>query len=216
LTLETSKNLGGIGAILMLVGVIPVLSFLWVVAFAGLVLVMIALKGFADYYKESGIFNNALYGIIAAIVGGVAAVVLILTSLVGFLGALGISVPSLTNWNSWGNWTTTLPNINYQNINLNAIMPFVAAILGSLLVLFVGVVIMAIFVRKSFGLMSSKTGKGLFATTGLIILIGAVLTIILIGVLLIWVALIPLAAAFFSVEPKQTQPVAAASNRMPS
>ncbi len=210
MTLETSKNLGGIGAILMLIGVIPVLSFLWVVAFAGLVLVMIALKGFADYYHESGIFNNALYGVVAAIVGGVVAVVLILTSLVGFLGAIGISVQS------WTSWTTTVPNINYQNIDLNAIMPYVLVILASLLVLFIGVVIMAIFVRKSLGLMSSKTGKGLFGTTGLIMLIGAVLTIIGIGVLLIWIALIPLAAAFFSIQPQQAQPVAAASNPMPS
>lgn len=30
-----------------------------------MVLVLIAMKGFADYYQESGIFNNALYGIIA-------------------------------------------------------------------------------------------------------------------------------------------------------
>jgi uncharacterized membrane protein len=209
-TLETSKNLGGIGAILMLIGVIPVLSFLWVVAFAGLVLVMIALKGFADYYNEGGIFNNALYGVVAAIVGGVVAVVLILTSLVGFLSALGISVQS------WTSWTTTVPNINYQNINLNVIMPYVLVILASLLVLFIGVVIMAIFVRKSLGLMSSKTGKGLFGTTGLIMLIGAVLTIIVIGVFLIWIALIPLAAAFFSIQPQQTKPAAPASNPMPS
>jgi uncharacterized membrane protein len=171
---------------------------------------MIALKGFADYYNEGGIFNNALYGVVAAIVGGVVAVVLILTSLVGFLGALGISVQS------WTSWTTTVPNINYQNINLNVIMPYVLVILASLLVLFIGVVIMAIFVRKSLGLMSSKTGKGLFGTTGLIMLIGAVLTIIGIGVLLIWIALIPLAAAFFSIQPQQTQPVAPASNPMPS
>lgn len=210
MTLETSKNLGGIGAILMLIGVIPVLSFLWVVAFAGLVLVMIALKGFADYYNEGGIFNNALYGVVAAIVGGVVAVVLILTSLVGFLSALGISVQS------WTSWTTTVPNINYQNINLNVIMPYVLVILASLLVLFIGVVIMAIFVRKSLGLMSSKTGKGLFGTTGLIMLIGAVLTIIGIGVLLIWIALIPLAAAFFSIQPQPTKPAAPASNPMPS
>ena len=210
MTLETSKNLGGIGAILMLIGVIPVLSFLWVVAFAGLVLVMIALKGFADYYNEGGIFNNALYGVVAAIVGGVVAIVLILTSLVGFLSALGINVQS------WTSWTTTVPNINYQNINLNAIMPYVLVILASLLVLFIGVVIMAIFVRKSLGLMSSKTGKGLFGTTGLIMLIGAVLTIIGIGVLLIWIALIPLAAAFFSIQPQQTKPAAPASNPMPS
>jgi len=54
--------------------------------------------------------------------------------------------------------------------------------------------------------LAEKTGVGLFGTTGLILLIGAVLTIILIGFLLLWVALILLTVAFFSIKPEPTPP----------
>ena len=40
-----------------------------VLGLVGLILVMVALKGLADHYGEKGTFNNALYGVILAIVG---------------------------------------------------------------------------------------------------------------------------------------------------
>jgi uncharacterized membrane protein len=78
-------------------------------------------------------------------------------------------------------------------------------------VLFVFVIITAILLRKSLGLLSAKTGVGLFGTTGLLILIGAVLTIIAIGLLLIWIAMLILAIAFFSIKPQQAQPPTSAA-----
>jgi uncharacterized membrane protein len=66
--LESSKNLGGVGALLIFIG--PLLTALpgiggytGLLSLVGAILVLIAFKGFADYYRESGIFNNALYAI---------------------------------------------------------------------------------------------------------------------------------------------------------
>ena len=74
MAIETSKTLGGIGAILMFIGVIPIVSTYGVIELIGLILVMVALYNLGSYYVERGIFNNALYGLIAGIVGGVIAV----------------------------------------------------------------------------------------------------------------------------------------------
>lgn len=74
--------------------------------------------------------------------------------------------------------------------------------------LFVFVVVAAIFLRRSWTTLSEKTGVGLFGTTGLLTLIGAILTIIGIGFLLLWVALILLTVAFFRIKTQSTQPPA--------
>ena len=66
MTLESSKTLGGIGAILLFIGVIPFLQYLWVIGIVGVILIMVALHDFANVYKESGIFSNAMYGVAIA------------------------------------------------------------------------------------------------------------------------------------------------------
>jgi len=45
----------------------------------------------------------------------------------------------------------------------------------------------------------------MFGTAGLMILIGAVLTIVLVGFILLWVAMILLAVAFFSIKTQPAQ-----------
>jgi uncharacterized membrane protein len=46
-----------------------------------------------------------------------------------------------------------------------------------------------------------KTSISLFGTTGTVLLVGAVLTIIGVGIILIWVAMLLLAIAFFQIKP---------------
>lgn len=202
---ETSKNLGGVGAILMFIGfIMPFLqAFGSVLSLIGLILVLVGLKGLADYYNEAGIFNNFLYGSIAGVVGvviaGITAVFAVLTSLSSFIQGL------YPGWS--GDWTTipsSPPDVSM--LDPSALMPFLAAILLVLVVLFFTAIIVAIFMRKSMNALSAKTGVGLFGTTGLLLLIGAVLTIIAIGFLLIWIAMLIMAIAFFSIKPQQAQP----------
>jgi uncharacterized membrane protein len=208
MNLETSRMLGVIGAILMFIGVIPYINYFGAVELIGLILVMVALYGLASYYKEGGIFNNALYGLIIGIVGGVVSVaalfITVLTSLTDFLYAV------FPDWN--GDWTA-LSGLtpNPSNLSLENIAPFLTGIIAVLVILWVAAIIAAFFIRRSLGALSAKSGVGLFGTTGLLMLIGAILIVIAIGLLLIWIAFILLAVAFFYIRPTAAEPTAPAS-----
>ncbi len=209
MSIETSKILGGVGAILMFIGVIPVVSSYGVIELLGLILVMVALYNLASYYAEGGIFNNALYGVIAGIVGVVAAVgtvfFAVLTSLTDFIETI------YPGWN--GDWTA-LSGLtpDPSNISFEAIGPFLAGLFATLIILWVFAIIATFFARRSLVSLSAKSGVGLFSTAGLLLLIGAVLIIALgIGLLLIWIGALLLAIAFFQLKPKQTQPAMSAA-----
>ncbi|MEJ5328213.1 MAG: DUF996 domain-containing protein [Candidatus Bathyarchaeia archaeon] len=203
--IETSKTLGGVGAILMFLGVIPFISYYGIIELVGLILVMVSLYNLASYYTEKGIFNNALYGLITGIVGGVIAagtlILLVLSSLTDFLYTV------YPDWNGdWSALSGLTPDVS--NIDVSAVMPFITGFFATLLILWIFAIIAFYFVRRSLTTLSAKTGVGLFATAGLLMLIGAVLLVaMLIGALLIWIGLLLLAAAFFQIKPQQTQPV---------
>jgi len=196
----TSKNLGGVGALLLFIGVLPwIAPYGWVLSLIGLILAFMGFKGFADYYKEAGIFNNALYAVIAGIVGVVAVATVVVVGLAEFATALGFNIADWTNAAAWA-------SIDPTTISFSVIMQFIVYILVALVVAFVFVLVAAILLRKSLGLLSSKTGVGLFGTTGLLLLIGAILTIVFIGIFLVWISMLLLAVAFFSVRTQQTTP----------
>jgi uncharacterized membrane protein len=197
MTLESSKNLGGIGALLMFVGVLPYVSFYGLVSLVGLILVLLAMYGLANYYRESGIFNNALYGVITAIVGAIAFIAILFIAALGLLSQLGLSFANTADW------AAIISTYDWTGVGFNILMNFAAVLIASLVVLFVFVVITAILLRKSLGLLSAKSEVGMFGTTGTVILVGAILTIIIIGLLLVWIALLLLAVAFFSIKPQQ-------------
>ena len=197
MTLESSKTIGGIGAILMFIGALPVVAYMGVLALIGLILVLIAAKGFADVYKESGIFNNALYAVIIAIVGVVVAVAVAFVVLVSFFNQLGISFMNVQDWSS-------LSSIDWQTVGMNVIGQFLGGIAAVVIAVWVFGIVTAFFVRRSLVLISAKTGVGMFGTTGLLILIGAAIP--LIGLLLIWISLLLLAVSFFSVRSVEVQP----------
>jgi uncharacterized membrane protein len=203
-SIETSKTLGGVGAILMFIGIIPVINTYGVIELIGLILVMVALYNLAGYYTERGIFNNALYGLIAGIVGGVVAVgtifLTVLTSLTNFIETI------YPDWN--GDWSAISGlTPDPSNISFEAIGPFLAGLFATLIILWVFAIIATFFVRRSLISLSAKSGVGLFSTAGLLMLIGAVLIIALgIGLLLIWIGALILAIAFFSLKPQQAQP----------
>lgn len=197
---ESSKILGGIGAILMLIGPFGA-SYTGIVGLVGLILVLVALNSLADYYKERRIFTNVLYGAILAIVGGVISVIVIVVAAINMLPILGIQI---------SNWTdvSAIQKVNLQNFtNWSALAPYIGAIIGALVILFVCVVMAAVLLRRSLITLSEKSGTHLFATAGLLMLIGAALTIILVGLVLIWISVLLLAIAFFEMrtQPTQTQ-----------
>lgn len=207
LNLTTSKNLGGIGAILMFIT--PLLSFAGVfgslLGIIGFILVLIALKGLADYYNENGIFNNALYGFVLGIVGSVVSVGVFVGTALTVIADLGIS-----DWTNPNDWVTTFT----AEAALDSLLTLLGAIVIALVILFIFIILMAWFYKKSLNLLSDKSGVGMFNTAGLILLIGAFLTIIIIGFLLLWIAIILLAVAFFSLKTTD-KPVAETAPPVP-
>jgi uncharacterized membrane protein len=189
---QTNKTLGGIGAILLFIGCLTFISpAVGILGLIGFILVLIALNGFANYYKEKGIFNNALYGIIIFIIGVVVTIAVAIFILVDFLTSLGID---LTNWQS-------LQTVDWASIMTpDKIIGLVGSGIVALVILFIFCILGAYFLRKSLDLLATKTDVKLFATTGLIILIGAVLTIVLIGFILLFVAILLLIISFFSIK----------------
>jgi|WetSurMetagenome_2_1015567.scaffolds.fasta_scaffold42477_3 uncharacterized membrane protein len=216
MTLETNKTLGGIGALLMFLGVFPYINFYGIVELIGAILILVALNGFANHFNARDIFSNALYGVIAGIVGIVAAVAIgiaiILPNITSFIMKLYPSWDG--NWSTLGQFTSVTPNTN--NIQAGDILPFVSAAIVVFIILWVFSIIAAFFIRKSLKEVSSKTTVGLFSTAGLLLLIGALLIIVFgLGLILIWIAALLLAIAFFTVKPSTQQPVYATASSTP-
>jgi uncharacterized membrane protein len=159
----------------------------------GLIFVLIAVKGYGDAYKEGSIFQNTLYTVVFEIVGFVIFIGIAIYGLMGFLSSIGFN--SFTDFSSW-------TRIDWQNaITPSTILPFVGAFILGLVVLFAFTVLAALYFRKAMKTMSEKTNVSLFHTTGTVFFIGAILTIIFIGFIIIWVSFILLIIAFYESKP---------------
>lgn len=195
---DTSKNLSGIGALLIVIGFLgSVVPYGGILSLVGVILLLVGLKGLASFYKEDGIFNNALYAIIASIVGVVVAFATIVITAVATLASIGID---LNNIEDWANIGTEFGNYFADFANFSELTTLIGAVIIGLVILFVFAIIAMIFFRKTLTELASKSGVGLFGTAGLIMLIGAVLTIIGVGLLLIWIGFILLTVAFFQMK----------------
>ncbi|MGB9714031.1 MAG: DUF996 domain-containing protein [Candidatus Bathyarchaeales archaeon] len=195
MNIESSKTLGGVGAILLIIGFLGFFAAgpTILLCLVGIILVLIALKGFADHYQESGIFNNALYGFITLIVGVVAFFAVLVAMVMMAISGLDISDPFAIQ--------------NYF-MDLNNLWSLIGSLLVAFVILFIFVVVSAVFVRKSLDSLSARSGEKIFGTAGLLWLIGAVLTIIVVGLILIWISWILIAVGFFSIKTTATQPTA--------
>jgi len=197
MTLETTRILGGLGAILMLI--FPFAGSAGLVGIIGLILVLIALSQLSYHYHEPGIFNNALYGIITAIIGIAIFAVTITTTAMSFFNALGIE--NIT-WNDW----SALQKIDWPkiigdpNTFFNRFWAEIAMVIIAFVILFALLIITALFLRRSFSSVGAKTGIHAFYTAGMLMLVGAILSIIVVGFLLIWIAGIFLAIGFFRIK----------------
>ncbi|MFZ0965368.1 MAG: DUF996 domain-containing protein [Candidatus Bathyarchaeia archaeon] len=195
MTLESDKTLGGVGALLVVIGFLGFFAsgYVAILALIGMIITLIALKGMADHYNEAGIFNNALYGVITLIIGVVAFIATLVVVILMALSSIDID------------WTNPAA-IQAYFTDFTNIWNIIGAAIGALVVLFVFTIVSAIFFRKSLISLSAKSGEKIFETAGLLWLIGAVLTIILIGFILIGIAWILIAVGFFSIKPTATQP----------
>jgi len=167
MSLESNKSLGGIGAILM---AIPFLNLV------GIILVLIAMKGMADYYDDNEIFQNALYGFIFGFIGVIALIAVIIMFAFGFTTISPV----------------TAPIAGFGLLIIAIIILYVFSLIG------------AVFYKKSLDTLSKKSNEQMFTTAGLILLIGAAIP--LIGEILKFVAWILAAVGFFSIKKLSQPP----------
>jgi len=196
MTFESSKYLSAVGALLIVVGAVGgfVISFSGILSLVGIILVLIGVKGLANFYKEQGIFNNTLYSMITIVVGCVVSIGVIAASAVAALTDLGINWANIEDWANIG---TDVANV-FTDFDLSVIGALLGALLIGLVILWVAFIISMYFLRKSMTQLSEKSGVGLFGTAGLLVLIGAVIPGI--GLLLIWIGFILATAAFFQMK----------------
>ena len=178
MSVESNRTLGGVGALMILVGsvfslfslvqyvfpsVSPVVTvfggLLAILSFVGLIIFMIAMNGLANNYRDRGIFDNALYGLIVIIVGGVVAgatAVLLVLSSIASMGT------HLTN-----------PSLDMESF-LPTIFGF---ILPVILVVAVFGLAQAWFFLRAFSKLAAKSQVSLFRTGGLLFIAGVAVSV---------------------------------------
>ncbi len=180
--LSDAKIMGGLGSILVLL--MPVPSVGWLLAIAGFILILVAIKRISESVGDSTIFGNMIYSVLLAIVALSVAVVTVIAAVLKILGM-----------GSWVNSTFMLS----PNLQPGDWIGLILAIIPGLIAVWVLLIFSAIFLRRSFVSMSEKLGVHLFDTGALIFLIGGITVVVGIGFFLILVAEIIFAVAFFSI-----------------
>ena len=184
---EHSKTLAGVGAILLLFGLVPYAG--WVLAIIGVVLLVIGVKELSSYYQDERVYQNTLAGVkfyVVAVVAAAAAIV-----------AIMIGIASATDWKFTNFPTSFVPTVGF-GIG-------VAALLAGLVIGFVFYILAASHLKRVFDSLAQKSGEASFATAGTLLWLGAILTIVLVGLVLIFVAWIFATVGFFSMKSRQYQ-----------
>jgi len=193
--LSQAKTLGGIGSLLVLLTCIPSAGPL--LGIVGFILTLIAVKYISDAVGDRAIFNNMIISVVLSIVGVIAGALLVFASVFRFMG-----------WGHmvWGGMDWHL--VNPPVIPQGDVVGFIGSIIAGLVVIWISLIISAVFLRRSYTSIARRLNVGMFSTAALIFLIGAATTIVVIGFLLIFVAQILLIVAFFSIPeqlPQATQ-----------
>jgi len=201
MNLKNSKVLGSIGALMILCEASILLGIrnFDIPLFTGFIVILISLYSLANFYQSKRIFTDARLGALVAI----ASIIMVKVS-AGIRGVLKIlsTLPDVTPsaYTSWGAFLTWVP--------------FIAGVF---------LAVAAFFVWRSLKELSKRSNVSLFATSGLLLLIGAIISIILvlpinyIGYLIMWLAFLLLAIAFFKLkDPKATTPLIMEKSQPPT
>jgi len=184
-SLSEAKMLGGIGAILLLVGApIPQVGF--VVSIVGLILQFIAIKNISEIVQDQSIFSNFLINFILGILA-IGSVIIVLIATIGSVG--GIS------------FFTALEGMNpTQPAEIfSYIQPLLSGCILALVIMWILLLIGAIYLRKSYNRIADQTNVETFKTTGTLYLVGTASMIFIVGFLIIFIARIFEIISFFSI-----------------
>ncbi len=185
-TLSQAKTYGGVGSILALL--LPVPSIGWLLAIAGFILTLIAVKNISEVVNDRSIWNDLLISIAVTIVGVIVGFFVLVASFLRFMGLNNL------NFADFG------PAFNPSTIPTGDWVGLIMWALAGIAVVWILLTVSGVFLRRGYSKISKALNVGLFGTAGLLYLIGAATTIVLIGFLLIPIAQILLAVAFFSIR----------------
>jgi uncharacterized membrane protein len=180
---EYGKTLAGEGTILLILGIVPTVG--WVLGIIGIILFIRGIRELSNYYGDNEIYQNALTGVKYYIIALIAAAVAIGALVFGIM-----SVPSITDITSFG--------------AVGLALGIVAFIVG-IVIAFVFYILASSHLRRTLNTLAEKSGEHSFATAGTLLYVGSWLTIIVVGLLLIFIAWIFATIGFFSMRSK-TQP----------
>lgn len=175
--LGEAKNLGGIGSILELV------PGVWLV---GLVLTLVAVKYLSEEFNERKIFDNMLYAITAALIGGAVAIVIFFTFVFGGFLLGGPTVGAPFSWAAFASGAET----------------FSVLFAVTWLVL----IIASIYIRRAYNEIANHLNIQNFRTAGTLYFYGALTLIVFgLGFILILVAVVFQIIAFFAIKETSQQ-----------
>jgi len=185
ISFEYSKTLAGEGAILLLLSLVPYAG--WILGIIGVILLLRGMKELSNYYQDEEIYKNSLTGVKFYIIALVAAGVAVTALLIGIGSATGFKFT-----------TGFVPTAGF-GVGL-------ITFLAGLIVAFVFYVLATSHLRRTFNTLAQKSGEASFTTAGKLLWWGAILTIVLVGLVLIFIAWIYATIGFFTMKPQQQQP----------
>jgi uncharacterized membrane protein len=181
---EYAKTLAGEGTILLLLSLVPYVG--WVLGIVGVVLLLKGLKELSYYYQDEKIYQDSLTGVKYYIIAIIAAAVAIVAITIGAASATG--------------YTFAQDFVFTAGFGAGLI-----AFFAGIVIAFVFYVLAASHLRKTFKTLAEKSGETSFNTAGTLLWVGSILTIILVGLILIFIAWIFATIGFFSMKSRQYQ-----------
>jgi uncharacterized membrane protein len=182
---EYAKTLAGEGTILLLLSLVPYVG--WVLGIVGVVLLLKGMKELSYYYQDEKIYQDSLTGVKYYIIAIIAAAVAIVAIVIGAASATG--------------YTFAQDFVFTAGFGAG-----LTAFFAGIVIAFVFYVLAASHLRKTFKTLAEKSGETSFNTAGTLLWWGSILTIIVVGLILIFIAWIFATIGFFSMKPKDYQP----------
>lgn len=161
-------------------GLGSILIFIPFLSIVGYILIIVAVREISEDLHDKTIFRNVVIAALTGIVGAFGGAIFVIVGLVGV-------------------GTTTAAGA--------AVSSRVGVLGGGLLIAWIALIVSAVFLRRAYNSMAKELGVGAFRTAATLYFIGAILTVIIIGFLILFVAEIVQAIAYFSIpnQPPQAQ-----------
>jgi len=181
---SAAKTLGGIGAILVFLSLVPYVGAVFGVL--GFIMVLVAVKYIADDLNERKVFSNMMVAVFLSTAG----------ILVGSLVVLGTVISAFANGYFSGASNYFAPS---ASVTAAQWVTFGTEIGLGLFGAWVFFLASSVFLRRSYKTIGSRLNIGNFGRAGSLYLAGAATTIVGVGFVILLVAQVLTAAAFLSI-----------------